>query len=327
MRFAKVPFGLHRGEKSLKDVREVPGGLKCGCICPSCELPLSAKKCTDKIDHFAHHTGSGDKKVEVECDYSYWVAVAQMARQLFFEADQFEMDLPEYSIEKPGLWPKLKSETLPCSSRQTVTLTNIRVKQSIDAFTFDVVGHIKGHEFAIRFVHPDSSNVPDLSCWYPSTHRLGVLLIQLNGVMALFKAQKGHLKEALAEYLRSNLTCKAWHYHPTMQRKLIDYNQRSIEAHKAEHASKRRKVVYVEPCASVKAERPKPRRSGPRPTMDTHADRFTKLFRNARGCYLFYCWDCDLDARLNGSSLECQVCGKPMHRLTEEQAHERLRRR
>jgi hypothetical protein len=39
-----IPFALLLDTKLLIDVADVESGKKCGCICPSCKIPLIAKK-------------------------------------------------------------------------------------------------------------------------------------------------------------------------------------------------------------------------------------------------------------------------------------------
>lgn len=73
----KIPFGLHKETKRFIGIDEVEKGLRCECICPSCRMKLIARKGDKNIDHFAHY-----KEAKKGCDYSYWVSIRSMAKQL-----------------------------------------------------------------------------------------------------------------------------------------------------------------------------------------------------------------------------------------------------
>ena len=41
----------------ITSISNVESGLKCGCVCPACDMPLVAKKGEKMMHHFAHHAG------------------------------------------------------------------------------------------------------------------------------------------------------------------------------------------------------------------------------------------------------------------------------
>ena len=64
----------------LVDVDKVPVGNKCGCFCPACKEPLTAKnQGTKRIHHFAHQTGT-------ECDYAIESMLHILAKEKIREA-------------------------------------------------------------------------------------------------------------------------------------------------------------------------------------------------------------------------------------------------
>jgi hypothetical protein len=73
----KVPFGFHKNTNRYIGIDEAKNGLACGCICPSCKMQLKARQGDENEHHFAHH-----KKAKIKCEFSYWVAVRSMAKQL-----------------------------------------------------------------------------------------------------------------------------------------------------------------------------------------------------------------------------------------------------
>lgn len=49
-----IPFALSLNTNLLVDVDDVQSGKKCGCICPSCNIPFIARKGDVNEWHFAH---------------------------------------------------------------------------------------------------------------------------------------------------------------------------------------------------------------------------------------------------------------------------------
>ncbi|MCQ0110303.1 competence protein CoiA family protein [Zhouia amylolytica] len=72
----KLPFGLKDGE--IIHISEVEKGLQSGCICPSCKVPLIARKGDNNIHHFAHHN-------EPSCEKGYETAIHLAAKKIVKE--------------------------------------------------------------------------------------------------------------------------------------------------------------------------------------------------------------------------------------------------
>ena len=79
---AKLPFGKFKETGELVGIDEVERGLNCNCICPSCQMILEARKGDEREHHFKHHSTKTKDGSKVKCDYSYWVSVRSMAKQL-----------------------------------------------------------------------------------------------------------------------------------------------------------------------------------------------------------------------------------------------------
>lgn len=75
-----IPFAYSKDKEQLVDVHEVPRGLKCNCVCPSCGMRLEARQGEINIHHFSHHD-----KAKIECAYSFWVSIRDMAKQILKE--------------------------------------------------------------------------------------------------------------------------------------------------------------------------------------------------------------------------------------------------
>lgn len=77
-----IPFGLRESDGAIIDVYAVQRGRGCGCICPSCQTPLIARQGEEKVWHFAHASRNVYDRTAQECDFSFYVSVRFMARQL-----------------------------------------------------------------------------------------------------------------------------------------------------------------------------------------------------------------------------------------------------
>lgn len=81
----KVPFGFHEKSNRFLGIDEVQNGLACKCICPSCNMKLKARQGKGNEHHFAHHHTKDGERAKKDCEYSYWVSVRSMAKQLIIE--------------------------------------------------------------------------------------------------------------------------------------------------------------------------------------------------------------------------------------------------
>lgn len=75
----------------LVNVDNVNTGNKCGCFCPACKEPLTAKnKGKKRIHHFAHQSGT-------ECEFAYesmlHLLAKEKVRNVFLNNDEFWMNL------------------------------------------------------------------------------------------------------------------------------------------------------------------------------------------------------------------------------------------
>jgi hypothetical protein len=304
----RIPFGLHVESKRYVDVREVSSGMKCGCVCPGCALPLIARHCmVGRVDHFAHNTRGQEKKVLEECTFSYWVSLAAMARQIFAEAQTIDLALPEYSYPPRTPWNRHADDYYLCSKAQTITLQDIAVGKMMFEETFDVIGISKDVPVCIKFIHPEKTGIPDLSAWDYKRNRAVVFLIDISSVVDNFQNSEVPLKEVLANFLSNDIESKMWVYHPRM-------------AHHLEVIRRKKETDIV--GRSIEMVRT------PRPVSvpTSHSLKKTKVaqsqpYRNTKGQYLFYCRRCDHQVLLNATQCFCDRCSGVMYRIHEYQAN------
>lgn len=208
-----IPFGLRIEDQAFFDVADVPKGRQCGCICPSCEMPLIARQGKANRWHFAHASRNVDE-VDKECWYSFFVSVRQMAKQIL------ETRIP---IMLPGWYERLtefKGErvfrgNVIITHASEIILDNVKKESFIEEVMVDILGEVNGYPFVIYFTHPDRPLPSEL--YSPSQKNCGILEIKLNETSQLFlrKNVTGvKFIDELKVFLQRNDSAKNWIYHP-----------------------------------------------------------------------------------------------------------------
>ncbi len=212
----KIPFGLRESDNSLVDVFDVPNGKQSGCVCPSCGTPLEARQGDINVWHFAHSSRNVYKKKKNECQYSFYLSVRLMARQLI--GKQITLSLPEYkgTIEYyEGVLRFTQSKEFIVSKEQDKTLGNLEVENTFSGVAVDLIGTIGAFKFVVYFTHPER-NVPD-ALFHPNDTKCGVIQISLDVLQAQFRSAKSEGKtyhEILTDFLSNDRVSKKWIYHP-----------------------------------------------------------------------------------------------------------------
>lgn len=306
----KIPFGYHIESGRYVDVREVPSGMKCGCKCPGCDLPLVARHCMiGRVDHFAHNTRGQDKKVYEECTFSYWVSIAAMTRQIFLESHSFDIAMPAYTYPLMLPWEGYTPDFV-CTEACTVHLENISVDRSFSGEHFDVVGEYLGVPVGIKLVHPEKKDPGDFSGWHYNDKNGVVISIDLFNARAGFQHSEIPLKDVLSDAISKDLEGKAWVYHPRMdhylkkvraQRNVVDQHNTIKNRHDGSNYLKKRE--FRSPVREIPAG--------------------TGIYRNENGEYLFYCRKCDRQILKNATQCFCDECSGVMYRIHKGQINER----
>jgi len=212
--FSLIPFGLHQDTGEFLDITEVPGGKKCGCICPSCGTPLIARQGNVNQWHFAHASRAVYGKTEEECDYSFYVSVRMMAKQLFSSIRSIKT--PEYRStvgrHEPGFLP-IDKEFIVTTEKQ-ITFDNVDIETEFEGISVDVVASISGFSLIIYLSHANRQVPEDLKLI--KGHQYGVLDLSLSDSYALLygHSNSGSFTEALRQYLTDDIRNKQWFYHP-----------------------------------------------------------------------------------------------------------------
>lgn len=220
-RLNRIPFGLDFDDGSLVDVENVPRGAKCGCVCPSCKTPLIARQGDEKEWHFAHASRRIYKCTKNECQYSFYVSVRLMARQLI--GDEITMRLPEYRgtvtrHDNRRGYPL--SEPFLVTKSKEIIISNVEVETCFAGVPVDLVGQINDFRFVVYFTHPGRNIPPELASIVDS--QSGVIAVALDGLgKTMFRGERGDRRSyqsILRKFLINDLESKHWVYHPRYQR-------------------------------------------------------------------------------------------------------------
>jgi hypothetical protein len=216
-----IPFGLSLVNNTLVDVYEVASGKNCGCICPSCKLPLIARHGTVKVWHFAHDTRDMPRHLIKECNYSFFVSIRMMARQLI--SGNLEIRLPACGgvcTELVSVAGEEISVPFQASHAQTIKLSEVVTDAAVSGVWVDILGNIKGHTFALFFTYPGRSVPTRLR--RPDTEKLGIVALSLQPLLSRFKQKDGSTetyKSILTRYISEETIAKSWVYHPRFRQR------------------------------------------------------------------------------------------------------------
>ncbi|EGR2720912.1 hypothetical protein DUG83_05380 [Vibrio parahaemolyticus] len=138
-----IPFGLKDGK--IHHIKNVPNGLACDCICPSCRKPLIAKNKGEwKRPHFAH-------AIDTDCfNYEAMTYLHQYAQQLL-ETEQ-SVVLPEF-LYIPEItlinYSVLRGQSIKYPAAK-VTFDSFQSEYSWDKYRIDSHGTLKNRSLFIE---------------------------------------------------------------------------------------------------------------------------------------------------------------------------------
>lgn len=218
----KVPFALFKDTDQYVDVHEVDRGTKCDCICPSCKTPLSARQGDVNAWHFSHATRGTSEETSIDCEFSFYVPVTQMAKQLLAEEGHVQLVFPEYTFLAEDRHPLHKfriTKEVTITSATYVGLEGIEIESKVARHPGDVVGTVKGFSLIIGLSHKDKASQHDPHLL--DKLRAGIIEIDLAPTWEIFFQQKGRGAETfrtiLKDCLFTEVEQKKWLYHPRQE--------------------------------------------------------------------------------------------------------------
>jgi hypothetical protein len=202
-----IPFALRASDQQLVDVSEVSRGKRCACICPSCKTPLIARQGTIKEWHFAHAFKGVSDETQKECEYSFWVSVVLMAKQIMATANT--INLPAFIMYTQN------AQKIKVTDEKMVRVDYVEIERKYHSIAADALLKLGEYLIAIIFSSPHKNNhhvIPDQG----GLETIGVLEISLfDAFHWLFKANhEGKYSEILKHHILSSNDHKKWRYHP-----------------------------------------------------------------------------------------------------------------
>lgn len=219
-----IPFAIRERDGEVVSVQEVPNGNGCGCICPSCETPMVARQGDINVWHFAHQTRSGSEKTRSGCDYSFYVSLRLMIRQLAKRRMQLALPSLELIVVhyEAGEIVPYEKEVLVTEAR-SLWLENVATQSDFCGVSVDVLGEVAGVPLAVYVTYP-GREVPERLKQVQGL-RAGVISIDLRQINSYLYENHRHQRaysETVNSYLSNCVEGKAWIYHPRSKVKVAE---------------------------------------------------------------------------------------------------------
>ncbi len=220
--YSLVPFGLRVADKQLVDVSEVERGTKCECECPSCKTPLIARQGDINEWHFAHQSQSSFERTKKECDYSYYVSVRLMIKQLAEKGLQLLTPVYEdtFTIEAGNERNPVSTHFI-IAKPKLLSVCNAEIEASFSGHQVDFIFKIEDFSVLV-FICYEGRGFPFLQSDFVG-QKCGVIQIDLSDMPNLFitaKNSKESYIEVLKGYLATGIKGKQWFYHPRYEKAL-----------------------------------------------------------------------------------------------------------
>jgi len=205
-----IPFALRISDQQYVDVSDVPKGKACGCICPSCEMPLQARQGRKNTWHFSHHSHEYEE-VEEECRFSKWVSIVAMAKQFIEKMDYISVPKYEKFNSETGLLKEITPE------KERIDLKDAEIKETLENIHVNAILKVKNkkeevYSIGIIFSYPKMAQEISLSD-LQKTKKVGLLEICLTNFDVWFPTGTKNYN-SLKDKIQQDNSIKKWLYHP-----------------------------------------------------------------------------------------------------------------
>jgi len=187
-----IPFGYRKELDEYVDVDEVENGLACNCICPSCEMRLEARHGDEREHHFKHHV-----KAKKECDFSYWVAIRSMAKQILEQSTYLNVEIEPFFAKLPWKNQIIQLDIFAINSR--------RKNHGFDFELYTSIGYIY-----IYFVTPENESAGRHRSHLKNQPRYFSADLILEIDLSTLSSVKKNAKNRLEKLILEELEYKSW---------------------------------------------------------------------------------------------------------------------
>lgn len=216
----RIPFGVRERDGELIDVHEAERGARCACRCPSCATPLIARQGEEKVWHFAHRTQGDRLFAEQACDYSFFVSVRLMARQLLAQGQALALPAASGRVvrEVAALGgPRERNYTFAPGG--VVRLHDVALGVRHQGVAVDLRARVGTAELVVVLTHPGREVTAAMQAL--RGERLGVLALDLRQLQAEFATARLRAlsyRALLSRFLGEATTARTWLFHPREER-------------------------------------------------------------------------------------------------------------
>ncbi len=188
-------------DQQYVDVADVKNGKQCGCVCPSCKMPLQAKQGNINQWHFSHSSRGASALTRSECKYSFWVSVVSMAKELMRKGG---------TLTVPSCTKYLGHDEIFITEAKSVQIFKVELEKN----GFDVFCDFGKYAIGLYFTSPETRHRKT-----QARSSTGVLEISLLGALEAFfsPTRDSDYKSILSGIIFDDLTKKEWIYHPKIE--------------------------------------------------------------------------------------------------------------
>lgn len=212
-----IPFAILKSAGRYVSVDEVPSGNKCGCLCPSCEGPLNARKGDVLKNHFAHASNTASETEA--CRTSFIRALLWMSVEILQEMST--MKLPSLTYH----YRSLRTDT-PIRAVEVTEVDYVldsanppRLDTTQESITLTIL--VSGVPIIIRLIA--NGFIPSIKPTASNAH----LAIDIVPAGKLIDDAKSGYKQSLVDFLKNNTESKSWVSHPRLAKRFEEVRRQN----------------------------------------------------------------------------------------------------
>lgn len=224
----KIEYGLLNNK--LVHIDNVPKGLACNCICPSCKKPLIARKGSNTRHHFAHYKNH-------QCVTAYETELHMLTKELLKETKTFKI---------PSVYIGLNN--IMISEEVLIPLDNVKLEYKINNIIPDIVVYAGNSILLIEIFVTHKIDAEKLK----KIRKLNLSTIQID----LSHIDRHITKDELKNILINTSEYKSWIYNKYQEKKEIEKIADCLQIPIVANCSISSKNIesehlYIKPCPKV----------------------------------------------------------------------------